>query len=80
MFGLEDQKKKHPEEFIFDLEKELKNPQKQKEIKARIEAKIQKIKESLRTGGEQSEFDSLGILLHGYNALLKVTSRFSGKK
>jgi hypothetical protein len=81
MFGLEDQKKKKPsEEFVFELEKELKNPQKHKEIKERVEGRIQKIKEALRTGDNQAEFDRFGLLLHGYNALIKVMSRFAPKK
>lgn len=81
MFGLEKNKKnKQPEEFVFELEKELKNPQKYKEIKEKIEAKIQRIKEILRTGDNQEDYDRFGLLLHGYNSLLKVIARFAAKK
>ena len=81
MFGLEKQKRNaKPEEFVFDLEKELKIPQRQKEIKAKIESRLQSIKEVLRSGENQEDFDRFGILLHGYNALLKVMSRFTAKK
>jgi hypothetical protein len=80
MFGLEGQKKKKPiEEFVFELEKELKNPKKHQEIKARIENRIQKVKDHLRSGEEQEEFDRFGLLLHGYTSLLKVLSRFNAK-
>lgn len=80
MFGLEGQKKKKPhEEFVFELEKELKDPQKNRELRQRVEKQIQKIKESLRTGDDQEEFDRFGLLLHGYNALLKVMSRLASK-
>jgi hypothetical protein len=80
MFGLEGQKKKKPhEEFVFDLEKELKTPKKHQEIKERVEARIQKIKDHLRTGEQQDEFDRFGLLLHGYTSLLKVMSRFKPK-
>lgn len=80
MFGLEGQKKKKPvEEFVFELEKELKNPKKHQEIKARVEGRIQKIKDHLRTGEEKDEFDRFGLLLHGYTSLLKVMSRFKPK-
>lgn len=80
MFGLEKQKKKNqPEEFIFELEKDLKNPQKAKEIKQVVESRIQKIKEILRTGENQEEFDQFGTLLHGYTSLQKVFSRFKSK-
>lgn len=76
MFGLEDQKKKKPtEEFVFDLEKEVKNPKKYQDLKDHIEKQIQKIKNVLRTGENKEEFDYFGLLLHGYNALLKVLSR-----
>lgn len=80
MFGLEDQKKKKPsDEFVFELEKELKDPKKNKEIQGKVEARLQKIKEYLRSGDAPDEFDKLGLLLHGYNALLKVISRFNPK-
>ncbi|WP_075883349.1 DUF5398 domain-containing protein [Candidatus Protochlamydia sp. W-9] len=80
MFGLEDQKKKKTsEEFVFELEKDLKNPKKNKEIRQQVEEKIQKIKEALRSGENQEEFDRFGLLLHGYTSLLKVISRFNPK-
>jgi hypothetical protein len=81
MFGLEGQKKKKPsDEFVFELEKELKDPAKHKQIKQKVEERLQKIKDILRTGGEdQEEFDRFGSLLHGYNSLLKVMSRFTSK-
>jgi len=80
MFGLEGQKKKKPtEEFVFELEKEVKNPVKLKQLLERVERRLQKIKEVMRTGDDQGEFDRLGILLHGYNSLLKVMSRCASK-
>lgn len=76
MFGLEGQKKKKPmDEFVFELEKEIKDPQKNKELRQKVEARVQKIKESLRSGDSQEEFDRFGLLLQGYNALVKVMSR-----
>jgi hypothetical protein len=80
MFGLESHKKKKPtDEFVFELEKELKDPQKYKELRERVEGRIQKIKESLRSGDDQEEFNRFGLLLQGYNSLLKVMSRFLSK-
>lgn len=80
MFGLEDQKKKKkPDEFVFELEKELKDPKMHQEIHQKVEMRLQKIKESLRSGDDQEEFDRFGLLLHGYNSLLKVMSRFKAK-
>lgn len=80
MFGLESQKKKKPvEEFVFELEAELKNSKKNKELRQKVEERIQKIKETLRSGENQEEFDRFGLLLHGYTSLLKVMSRFNPK-
>lgn len=81
MFGLENQKKKkQAEEFIFDLEKDLKNAKKHKELKAKVEDRIQEIKEVLRSGENKDEFDKFGALLHGYTSLLKVMARFNSAK
>ena len=81
MFGLEDQKKKKKaEEFVFDLEKELKVSKKQKELKSKVEDRIQAIKEVLRSGENKDEFDKFGTLLHGYTSLLKVMARFNATK
>jgi hypothetical protein len=80
MFGLESQKKKKPlEEFVFELEKELSNPKTHKELKQKAEDRVQKVKDVLRSGENQEEFDRFGLLLHGYTSLLKVISRFNPK-
>jgi helix-turn-helix protein len=80
MFGLESQKKKKKvEEFVFDLEKDLKVARKQKQLKKQVEAKIQQVKEILRSGENKEEFDQFGVILHGYTSLLKVMSRFGAK-
>lgn len=76
MFGLEDKKKKKKaDDFIFDLEGDIKNEKKRMEIKKKIEEKIQKIKEILRGGGSKEDFDLYGVLLHGYVSLQKVIAR-----
>lgn len=81
MFGLEGHKKKKTaEEFVFELEKELKDPTKSKEINQRIEHSIQKIKEALRTGEDQEEFDRFGLILQGYQSLVKIISRLTTPK
>lgn len=80
MFGLEKNKKKKHEEFVFEFEKECQNPVKSRAIKQKVEERIQKIKASLHSGTEQDEFDQLGVLLHGYTSLIKVMSRFEKKK
>lgn len=78
MFGLEGEKKKG-EEFVFELEKELKDPKKHKELKEKVEKRIQDIKKILRDGENKKEFERFGLILHGYTSLLKVMSRVSPK-
>ena len=76
MFGLESgDKKKKAEEFFFDLEKDVKDSKRQQELKALIEKRIQALKAHLHGGQRKEEFDSLGVLLHGYTSLIKVMSR-----
>jgi hypothetical protein len=79
MFGLEDQKMKKSEPFVFELEKELKDPKKHREIKQGIEDKIQTIKTILKSGENKEDFDQCGVLLHGYTSLLKVMARCLAK-
>jgi len=80
MFGLEGQeKKKKARGFEFELEKELLNAAKHKEIKAHIEDRIQEAKKLLRDGENKKEFDRFGLILQGYTSLLKVFSRFDPK-
>lgn len=73
MFGLEN--KKGDESFSFELEKEMKDPKKGKEIVIKIEERIQKIKSALRSGGSKEDFKKLGLLLYGYAAVLKVIKK-----
>lgn len=75
MFGLE---KKTPEKFAFDLEKNLKgNPKQKTEMLAKIAAHIQEIKQHLREGANEKDFERLGILLNGYTALQKVLTKIN---
>lgn len=78
MFGLEDKKRKK-EEALFDLEVDLKNAKKRREVKEKVDGRINELKLLLRGGQDKEEFDDLGILLHGYTSLLKVIARFGGK-
>ncbi|MFI0434110.1 MAG: DUF5398 family protein [Parachlamydiaceae bacterium] len=80
MFGLEGQKKKKAtQEFAFELEKELKDPLKHKEIKDKVEHRLQRIKELLRSGEDQEGFDRYALLLNGYHSLIKIMSRSTAK-
>lgn len=63
--------------FQFDLEKDLKDEAKRRELASRIESRILRIKEYLRKGSKKEEFDKLSILLNGYHGLAIVLSRAS---
>jgi hypothetical protein len=78
MFGLEKEKPKAKknDDFVYELERELANVRLHSEIKRKVEARIQQLKNLLRTGESKEEFDRCGQLLHGYTSLLKVMSRF----
>lgn len=80
MFGLEKQKKQKAEAFVFDLEKDLMNRNFSSDLKNKIESRVQSIKEALRSGKSDIEFETLGILLHGYASLVKVFGRVGLEK
>lgn len=80
MFGLEDQKKKPAQVVEFDLEKEVKDPEKCLKLKKRVENRVTILKGFLQAGGEKKEFEKIGALLYGYLALLKVVERIVAKK
>ncbi len=81
MFGLESPSKKKAKapEFVFELEKELKVAQNHKNIKKKIELRVQRIKERLRGGSNSDNFGKYEAILHGYASLLKVMARFPVK-
>ena len=70
MFGLE--KKKNPNFLVFDLEKDLEDSKKQKSHVKNAEKHIAELKKQLREGASSEDFEDLGLLLHGYSALLKI--------
>ena len=81
MFGLESQSgNKNKKTFIFELEKEFKDPDLQKKIRDRILDRLQLIKKQLHEGKDQEAFNILGTVLHGYVAVLKVLDRSLERK
>ncbi len=75
MFGLEKGKEK-PKRFEFDLEKELKeNDKEKKKVLGQIEAQTNQLKTTLREGTASENFDKWGVLLQAYAALKRVVNR-----
>ena len=69
-----------PKKFTFELEKELMTkPDRRKELLSKVDAHVQTIKQTLRTGQTGQEFDQLGVLLKGYAALHKVLAKIPAK-
>jgi len=72
-----EKKQKKVEPFVFDLEKDLKNADRRKELANRIGMRIERIKKALHEGSKKEDFNQLGILLNGYHALAIVLGRAS---
>lgn len=80
MFGLGEEKKKKVEPFVYDLEKQWKDPEKSILAKQTINARLAHIKTRLRTGGSREEMRRIAALLNAYGSLLKVMARLEAKK
>ncbi len=61
--------------FEFDLEKQLKDGAKRKQILKRCDERIVQLRDLLRQGGSQELFDQLTTLLNAYTALRRVVER-----
>ncbi|MDE3055583.1 MAG: DUF5398 family protein [Verrucomicrobiota bacterium] len=64
--------------FMFDLEKQIKEPAFRNQTLKDVEKKINDIKEQLRKGAANpKDFDQLSLLLNGYMSLQKVLNTVS---
>lgn len=79
MFGLEGRENTNEVDFSYDLEKDLADIKKQKDIKEQVEQRIGDLKTALRKGDDKEMFDKYGILLHGYVSMKKVIERCTAK-
>jgi hypothetical protein len=71
MYGLEKEGK-----FDFDLEIEVKKkPKRKDEIVNEAREKANEIKKMLQSRDKSIDIEKLGILLNGYDALVKVVSK-----
>jgi hypothetical protein len=80
MFGLEGSKKKKTESFAFDLETKLTDKNYRQELMSHIYEQVKLLKEQLREGASQETYETFSKLLNGYQALLKVVTRFEKTK
>jgi hypothetical protein len=71
MYGLEKKGK-----FDFDLEVEIKKkPKRREEIINEAKGKAAEIKKMIQSKEKPKNFEKLGILLNGYDAVVKVISK-----
>jgi len=80
MFGLEKGKKKgEVADDVYELEVELQDAGRRKELATHVENQIQKLKKGLREGGNKETVDAMGVLLHGYAAFQNLIQRYAKK-
>lgn len=80
MFGMQSDKQKSKiADFAFDLEKDLKDPAKLREVKQQVEESINQLKSMLRHGEDKKSFDQAQTLLHGFLAMQRVIQRVNRK-
>lgn len=78
MFGMKKDQKPGPKKFMFDLELQIKdNPAEGKKMLEKAASRMQEVKNALREGVNEKDFDNLGILLHGYTALQKILKKIN---
>ena len=79
MFGLNKNKKGKGKEgkplFEFPLEKDMQDQKKLESMMVSCEKQITELKKTIREGSKPEEYEQLGILLHGYSALLKIINQ-----
>jgi len=76
MYGLKKDEPNKRAKFAFALEQEIKEqPTRGKELLEKADKQIQAIKDNLRKGASENDYEKLDILLHGYTALQKVVKK-----
>jgi Family of unknown function (DUF5398) len=70
-----DKGKNKKEILEFDMEKDLKDPGKMREMKEKINMRVQELKAVLRQGEDKKAFEETQTLLHGYLAAQKIIER-----
>lgn len=61
--------------FEFPLEKDIQDSDKLEAMMESAEKQISILKKAIQEGAKPEEYEKLGILLHGYSALLKVFNK-----
>jgi len=75
MFGMEE-KKPVAKEALFQLEEELSNPNKRKELADLAVERMVRIKELLSSGSDGETVQKMGTLLQGYVAFKNIVLNY----
>lgn len=78
MFGMGDEKK-DTMEVSYELEEELKDPAKYKELEDKILGRIAECKKILNEGLDPDDVEPMVQMAHGYVSMLAVIQRFKEK-
>jgi hypothetical protein len=80
MFGMKKESSQDSKDnYLFDLEVQLKEPGQMRAMKEQVETRVNQLKTLLRAGGEKQVFDQAQTLLHAYLAMQKVFDRVNRK-
>lgn len=82
MFGMEEQssnKSKQVANFNYELENEIKDPKKKKELEDRVSDTSRKLKAALQVGLEDDDYNNCTCMLQGYIALQKIIGNIKNR-
>lgn len=80
MFGLEkaaNKKQADKDKDLYDFEVRVRNLAERRKLTTHIKNQSQRLKEALRKGENQEEYDQLGLLLLAYLALDKLVEKIA---
>jgi len=78
MFGLEKATEKdraEEDKELYELEVRIREVVERRKLHNHLKQQIQTLKAALRKGGEQEDYDNLGLLLSAYTSIEKLTER-----
>jgi hypothetical protein len=76
MFGMEKEKTSKATGYQYQIEQDLQQPAKRKEVLNLVDNRLTQIKNQIREGSvDKQEFDKINIILQGYVALKRIISK-----
>lgn len=76
MFGMEKEKTAKATGYQYQIEQDLQQPAKRKEVLNLVEERLTQLKNVIREGtGSKDEFEEINTILQGYVALKRIISK-----